>query len=108
MYCVAYKFTLLKDSLENRRKFIACWGSLTDYFQSDCGALGSRLHGGTGGVFHAYAQWPSKAVFDGAGEIVPSEAFVKLRMEWAQLCGPSEVLFEGRVLEDKFANNENP
>jgi len=107
MYCVAYKFTLLKDSLENRRKFIACWRGITAFFKSDCGALGSRLHGGTGGVFHAYAQWPSKDIFDAAGNVVPSDAFVKLRMEWAELCGPSEVLFEGRVLEDMFEDDKN-
>ena len=100
MYCAAYKFTLLKDSLENRHKFMACWAGITDYFKSDCGALGSRLHGGTGGVFYGYAQWPSKEVKDAAGEIVPSEAFVKLRLEWAELCGPSVVMFEGRVVED--------
>ena len=103
MYCVAYKFTLLKDSLENRRAFIKCWVGLTEYFKSDCSALGSRLHEGTGGVFYAYAQWPSKTVFDAASEIIHSEDFIKLRLKWAKLCGPSEVLFEGRMLEDLFA-----
>jgi len=102
MYCVAYKFTLLKDSLPNRRKFITCWSGITDYFKTDCGALGSRLHGGKGGVFYGYAQWPSKEVFEAVGDITPSEDFGKLRMEWAELCGPSEVIFEGRVIEDRF------
>lgn len=102
MYCVSYKFTLLEDSLENRRKFIACWGGVTDFFRDDCAALGSRLHGGTGGVFYGYAQWPSKAVYDASSEIVPSENFMKHRLIWAEICGPSEIMFEGRMIEDKF------
>jgi len=107
MYCVAYKFTLLSDSLPNRREFIACWGGITQFFKDECGALGSRLHGGTGGVFYAYAQWPSKDIKEAAGEVVPSEDFVKLRMDWARLCGPSEVIFEGRVIEDRFEYDDN-
>ena len=103
MYCVAYKFTLLKDNFENRRAFTKCWVEITEYFKSDCNALGSRLHEGTGGVFYAYAQWPSKTMFDAAGEITHSERFIKLRLTWAELCGPSEILFEGPILEDLFA-----
>ena len=102
MYCVAYKFTLLEDNLANRREFMACWADLTEYFKQECGALGSRLHGGTGGVFYGYAQWPSEAVKLAAQEILPSEDFVRLRMDWARLCGPSEIIFEGRLIDDRF------
>lgn len=107
MYCVAYKFTLLSDSLPNRREFIACWRGITQFFKDECGALGSRLHGGTGGVFYGYAQWPSKAQFEAIGEIAPSDAFIQYRIRWAEICGPSEVLFEGRVIEDMIENHEN-
>ena len=103
MYCVAYKFTLLSNNSETRRQFIEVWSGLTDFFRDSCGALGSRLHYADDGSFYAYAQWPSEAVKTAAENVVPTESFGKLRMKWAELCGPSEVLWEGEVVADMFA-----
>ena len=100
MYCVAYKFTLLSNNSETRRQFIEVWSGLTLFFKESCGALGSRLHYSDDGSFYAYAQWPSKSVMEASREIVPSEAFGVLRMKWAELCGPSEILWEGDVVAD--------
>jgi len=100
MYCVAYKFTLLSNNSETRRQFIEVWSGLTDFFRDSCGALGSRLHYADDGSFYAYAQWPSEAVKTAAENVVPTESFGKLRMKWAELCGPSEVLWEGEVVAD--------
>ena len=100
MYCVSYKFTLLSNNSETRRQFIEVWSGLTVFFKDSCGALGSRLHYGDDGSFYAYAQWPSKSVMEASREIVPSESFGTLRMKWAELCGPSEILWEGEVVED--------
>ncbi|MEP3654487.1 MAG: hypothetical protein ABJO36_06280 [Litorimonas sp.] len=100
MYCVSYKFTLLSNNSETRRQFIEVWAGLTQFFKESCGALGSRLHYADDGHFYAYAQWPSLTVKEAAGEVVPSEAFGVLRMKWAELAGPSEVLWEGEVVAD--------
>lgn len=107
MYCVAYRFTLLPNALRFGRRlaqaeFIDTWTGFTTFFKSDCGALGSRLHIGEDGAFYAYAQWPSKAVFDAASDVPPTVEFTKLRIKWAELCAPSEVLFEGEVQVDMF------
>ena len=100
MYCVAYKFTLLSNNSETRRQFIEVWSGLTVFFKDSCGALGSRLHYGDDGSFYAYAQWPSKSVMEASREMTPTESFGVLRMKWAELCGPSEILWEGEVVED--------
>jgi hypothetical protein len=104
MYCVAYKFTLLSNNSETRRQFIEVWSGLTVFFKESCGALGSRLHYADDGSFYAYAQWPSLAVKEAAGEVEPTESFGRLRMKWAELAGPSEVLWEGDVVADMFSN----
>jgi len=104
MYCVSYKFTLLSNNSETRRQFIEVWAGLTKFFKESCGALGSRLHYSDDGNFYAYAQWPSKSVMEASREIVPSENFGVLRMKWAELCGPSEILWEGDVVADMLSN----
>jgi len=101
-YAVAYKFTLLDPSPLTEELFTHIWAEITEYFRDHCDALGSRLHKTSQGEFHAYAQWPSKAVMAAVGDHVPSPRYAALRMKWAELCGPSEILFEGPVLEDLF------
>ena len=100
MYCVAYKFTLLSNNSETRRQFIEVWSGLTTFFRESCGALGSRLHYSDDGSFYAYAQWPSKSVMEASRDMTPTESFGMLRMKWAELCGPSEILWEGDVVAD--------
>jgi quinol monooxygenase YgiN len=103
MYCLSYRFELYEPTADNAERFIACWSGMTAFFKNEAGALGSRLHKGEDGTFYAYAQWPDKATFDAAGEVLPSEDFVRLRMAWAELCRPSEVLWAGEVKVDLLA-----
>lgn len=105
MYAVAYRFTLLPSALTfgarlAQADFIDTWSGFTEFFKTHCGALGSRLHIGEDGAFYAYAQWPDKATFDAASDVPPTNEFTKLRVKWAELCAPTEVLFEGVVVED--------
>ena len=102
MYGICYRFPLLSPTAETDAQFVEIWSGLTEYFKTHCGALGSRLHLGEDGAFYAYAQWPSEAVFKAVSHHEPEQAFMKLRLAWAELCGPSEVLFEGPVLRDLF------
>ena len=103
MYAVAYRFTLLPDALKlGARKaqyeFIDVWFGVTEFFKSECGALGSRLHIGEDGAFYAYAQWPDKATYDAASDVPPTAEFTKLRVKWSELCAPSEILWQGDVI----------
>ena len=107
MYWVSYKFTLLSNNSETRRQFIEVWAGLTAFFKESCGALGSRLHYGDDGAFYAYAQWPSKSVMEASREIVPSESFGVLRMKWAELAGPSEILWEGDIVADMLSQKSD-
>ena len=100
MYCVSYRFELLANNSETRRQFIEVWSGITEFFVEDCGALGSRLHYSEDGAFYAYAQWPNQVVMQASQEIVPSPKFTALRMKWAELCGPSEILWQGEVMAD--------
>ncbi len=103
IYGVCYRFTLLSPTAENDARFVEIWSAITNYFKTHCGALGSRLHLGEDGAFYAYAQWPSEAVFKAVSEHIPNPDFMKIRLEWAELCAPSEVLFEGPMLRDLTA-----
>lgn len=104
MYCLSYRFTLYSPTPANEAQFIACWSGITEFFKESGGALGSRLHKGEDGAFYAYAQWPDKKTFEAADEIIPNEKFMRLRMAWAELCRPSEVLWAGDVSADLLQN----
>lgn len=108
MFAVSYKFTLLPSALTQGRRraeaeFIDLWAAMTTFFKTECGALGSRLHRGQDGAFYAYAQWPDAQTFNAAREVTPSQDFAKLRLRWAELCAPSEILFAGPVEVDLTA-----
>jgi quinol monooxygenase YgiN len=100
MYAISYRFVLMQPNEANQKEFVRCWSGITEFFKQNAGALGSRLHRGEDGAFYAYAQWPDKATFEAAGNILPTEDFVRLRMAWAELCEPSEILWAGEVSED--------
>lgn len=100
MYCIIYRFTLCQPSPETAARFVEVWSGVTDYFKRECGALGSRLHRADDGVIFAYAQWPSEDIYNATDDHEPKQDFVKLRVEWAGLCEPTEVIFAGEVVAD--------
>lgn len=100
MYCIIYRFKLSNPSPETEARFVKVWSGITDYLKRECGALGSRLHQGEDGTFFAYAQWPSLDVFEASAEHEPKLDFVEMRLDWADLCEPSEVIFAGELLAD--------
>ena len=102
MYCVVYRFKLSDPKPATEARFVKTWSGITDYLKSECGALGSRLHQSADGVFFAYAQWPSEAVFEASSAHEPKLEFVEMRLDWADLCEPTEVIFEGNLLEDRL------
>jgi quinol monooxygenase YgiN len=46
--------------------FTEAWAEITHAIRDQCGGLGSRLHRTDDGVWLAYAQWPSRAMWDQA------------------------------------------
>ena len=103
MYCIVYRFQLIDPNTETEERFLKVWSGITDYLKRECEALGSRLHQGEDGVFFAYAQWPSKTVFEASSEHDPKLEFVEMRLDWADLCEPTEVIFAGELLADLSA-----
>lgn len=103
MYCVSYRFTLLSNNSETRRQFIEVWSGITEFFSDECGALGSRLHYNDDGAFYAYAQWPSREVMEASQQVEVTAKFLALRVKWAELCGPSEILWDGEAVADLLA-----
>jgi quinol monooxygenase YgiN len=71
MYCLIYQFDVKP---EKTKEFEAAWVGLTKLIYEFEGSLGSRLHIDENGNYIAYAQWPSKDVFDNAGNNMPAEA----------------------------------
>ncbi|GLQ19795.1 hypothetical protein ACFFUB_15305 [Algimonas porphyrae] len=100
MYCIVYRFKLSQPSEDTAARFVETWSGITDYLKRECDAMGSRLHQGEEGVFFAYAQWPSLDVFEASAAHEPKLEFVELRLDWAELCEPSEVVFAGEMLAD--------
>ncbi len=100
MYCIVYRFKLIEPSKTAEARFVETWSGITDYLKRECDALGSRLHLGEDGMFFAYAQWPSLAVFEASAAHEPKLEFVEMRLDWADLCEPTEVVFAGELLAD--------
>ncbi|MEM7727709.1 MAG: hypothetical protein AAF311_00375 [Pseudomonadota bacterium] len=100
MYCIVYRFRLSEPSEATEARFVETWSGITDYLKRECDALGSRLHQGADGVFFAYAQWPSAEVFEASAAHEPKLEFVEMRLDWADLCEPTEVVFAGELLSD--------
>ncbi len=71
MFSVIYTFKVEPD-LE--KKFIENWIGLTQLIYTYEGSLGSKLHRDQNGRFVAYAQWPSKEVWENAGSKLPKES----------------------------------
>ena len=101
-YCIVYRFTLMDPTAESKTRFIQIWSGITDYLKAECGASGSRLHRLEKGAFFAYAEWPSKAVFEASAAHEPKLDFVEMRLDWAELCQPSEIIFAGELVADKL------
>ncbi|MEM9415795.1 MAG: antibiotic biosynthesis monooxygenase family protein [Planctomycetota bacterium] len=68
-FAVIYRWRLHRAREE---AFIEAWAQVTHAIRDQCGGLGSRLHRGDDGVWLAYAQWPSRAMWDDASLTDPA------------------------------------
>jgi quinol monooxygenase YgiN len=61
MYCILIEFHPLPGK---EQAFIEAWSELTKYIYRNYGSKGSRLHLSEEGKYIAYAQWPSREVYN--------------------------------------------
>lgn len=90
MFTVIYRWRI-KPEFENQ--FVESWSEITEYLMKNFGALGSRLHRGSDGLWYAYAQWQTSEMRDYAFQNSPEmpvrekmkqaieESFPEIRLE---------------------------
>src|SRR5581483_11112906 len=61
MFIAIYRWKL-KPGKEDQ--FRAAWSQVTLAIRAQCGSLGSRLHKAEDGTWAAYAQWPTKEMWE--------------------------------------------
>ena len=97
MFSVIYTFKV-KPDLE--KKFIENWIGLTQLIYSHEGSLGSKLHRDQKGNFVAYAQWPSKEVWENAGSKLPRELADNFRKGMKESYFEMETKYELEMIAD--------
>ena len=101
MYIVIYEFKVKENC---NHKFIDSWKILTNLIQKYEGSLGSRLHKQKDPYYVAYAQWPSKEMFELAGKKLPKSAS-EIRKKMKGLCKEIKILHHLEVIEDLLKKN---
>jgi heme-degrading monooxygenase HmoA len=76
MFALIYRWRVLPGRDE---AFIRAWARLTEIIYERDGSLGSRLHRSDDGTYIAYAQWPSREVWEASSHIEPTEEALRLR-----------------------------
>jgi heme-degrading monooxygenase HmoA len=82
--------------------FIRAWARLTEIIYEREGSLGSRLHRVDEGTYLAYAQWPSREVWEASNNIAPTEEALRLwriMQESAERLKPDTQMI---VIEDRL------
>jgi len=80
-FAVVYRWKVRPDG---HAEFVAAWREATRAFRT-IGALGSRLHRSDSGDFYAYAEWPSREMWQNAQSRLPVDATTAAVMRDATL-----------------------
>ena len=103
MYVVLYSFKVKPKQVD---AFIEGWKGLTNLIYQYEGSLGSRLHKKEPLEYIAYAQWPSKDIFENSGGSLPKEAN-SFRDLMRASCEAIEVIDKLEVVEDLLKQNSS-
>jgi len=89
MFCIVYSFSVkpLREA-----DFASSWHALTLYIYDHNGSLGSRLHKAKDGAFIAYAQWPSRELWESPTQT--SSEWDTLLSQLRSSCSRIETLLE--------------
>ena len=80
MFIAFYRWKLKPGKEE---QFRAAWAKVTLAIRKDCGSLGSRLHKVEDGTWAAYAQWPSKELWQACRTIEAETDIARQKMREA-------------------------
>ncbi|AQT66258.1 TPA: antibiotic biosynthesis monooxygenase family protein [Serratia marcescens] len=97
MFIALYRFSVKPG---HEQAFRQAWLELTQGIYLQRGSLGSRLHRDMGGQFIGYAQWPSRAAWESAGDIQLDERYRHARERMRATLLADETLFEMAVTDD--------
>lgn len=97
MFIAVYRFSVKTG---HERAFRQAWLELTQGIYLRRGSLGSRLHRDAGGQFIGYAQWPSRAAWENAGDIQLDERYRQARERMHATLLADDTLFEMEVTDD--------
>lgn len=98
MYCVVYEFKVRAGKDTEFRK---AWSEFTEAVHRVRGSLGSRLHKTEKPhVYVAYAQWPTKSVFDNESGHVYNPAELKAQTMLKEVTENIKRVYHLEVLED--------
>lgn len=100
MFVAVYKFNVLVGSQDQFQK---AWSELTKLIYQYEGSLGSRLHSAGDGIYIAYAQWPSRSIWENSGSNLPEEGS-KWREVMRSVCSKIETIHELEMTEDLLNN----
>ena len=79
-FAVIYRWRLHPDREDQFRR---AWEIVTLALKKERGALGSRLHLASDGIWVAYAQWPDQASWERSRELGPLDSAVAAQMQEA-------------------------
>lgn len=97
MFSVIYTF---KVKAGQEKALMESWKGLTHLIYKYEGSLGSKLHRDQNGNFVAYAQWPSKEVWENAGSKLPKQETDRFRKQMKNSCIQIETEYELDLVED--------
>jgi heme-degrading monooxygenase HmoA len=100
MHIVIYSFHVKEGK---HLQFEQAWKKLTELIYQYEGSLGSRLHQKDQEHYIAYAQWPSKQIFENAGSKLHPETD-EVRKAMRESCIDIQTLHELALVDDLLAN----
>jgi heme-degrading monooxygenase HmoA len=95
MFCVIYQWKVKPGKEEEFRE---SWRAVTDAIYHQHGSLGSRLHKNDDGTWVAYAQWPTRELWESGAELLDVAV---ARAKWHDAIeSESQVVFKLMVTDD--------
>ena len=99
----------LKSKPGREKDFEKAWAEFTDAIYEVQGSLGSRLHETeTPGLYIAYAQWPSRSVYDAADDSLYSVAQQESRKRMRDAMESIRTLYLMDVCDDRLHSDVMP
>ena len=95
MFCVLYQWKVKPGKEEQFRQ---SWREVTEAIYRQHGSLGSRLHENDDGTWVAYAQWPTRELWEKGAELLDVELARAKRDDAIE--AESQVIFRLTVRDD--------